>query len=619
MRKIAEWPPQVGSAEHASFIDVNEDPDKNFQDHSHKHPDAFVPEKSVLEDQESVTDIEGGIISPVDGVDWEYNMADDGKKASVEVYNDDSLIAVFSCNVAMSFQDKVAGLQVYPSLEEGAGLLFPYRRPEDVLFHMGTVKYPIDIIFVDANNTVKRIYKNIEPGTLGTFGCANISNVLEICGGLSTRLGIKVGSSIKVKKDVGVIQDRINKIASQYGVDNDVIIKYSKLGNTGLSNWKSLPILTISTSLNKYASEVKPKIITDLISSFKVNEEKEVLAFDFDGIIESASLVRVYKTAILTDDNTPYIRMDGHVVALDMAAGDEIYRYARVYDLPDDRMSDDEAIIASLNKSFEHFMRRSETIEDTIKLFKEVRAASNNNSDIVFVTRFDNPDFIRDMVCSRIKLEFGMRSGLENIKVLKASKNADAEDLITLLRNTYGNKNFKIFSDESLLKRASDPVSDDIKSKAKRAYRYLDSAEKDIDKSLDNMQNNLAEYEKIKGDAEAIMETKDQYNDSMRRQAKIVKSYLVKIRESIRILNDIKDISTTFEVIDSLAVSTKKTTDGAEELFELDEKLDNPDFQMIMGESVDQYSKLIDDLKSSIERAKQYINKEILGLVVLSS
>ena len=61
---------------------------------------------------------------------------------------------------------------------------------------MGSVGYPIDIIFIDEESRIKKICKNIQPGSLGVYGCAGIKSVLEISGGLSDALGIKVSFDI---------------------------------------------------------------------------------------------------------------------------------------------------------------------------------------------------------------------------------------------------------------------------------------------------------------------------------------------------------------------------------------------------------------------------------------
>lgn len=52
------------------------------------------------------------------------------------------------CEVADTHVKQAQGLQGTPKLAQGEGMLFPYDKPKDVTFHMGSVPYPIDLIFV---------------------------------------------------------------------------------------------------------------------------------------------------------------------------------------------------------------------------------------------------------------------------------------------------------------------------------------------------------------------------------------------------------------------------------------------------------------------------------------
>lgn len=102
----------------------------------------------------------------------------------------------FICDVADTYEKKVMGLQNRDYLNKKQGMLFTYKKPTDVSFHMGTVSFPIDIIFVDEENLVKKISSNIQPQTAGTFSCAQSKCVLEIPGGFCEANGIKEGDLI---------------------------------------------------------------------------------------------------------------------------------------------------------------------------------------------------------------------------------------------------------------------------------------------------------------------------------------------------------------------------------------------------------------------------------------
>ena len=128
-------------------------------------------------------------------LDKAYVINDISSKTVVARYYDEnsSESASFVCDIADTPKKKLDGLQVYSRLKDECGLVFPYKRATDVMFHMGSVSYPIDIIFIDDNDNIKKISKNIQPGSLDVFSCSGIKNVLEVSGGTCDLLDIRVG------------------------------------------------------------------------------------------------------------------------------------------------------------------------------------------------------------------------------------------------------------------------------------------------------------------------------------------------------------------------------------------------------------------------------------------
>lgn len=106
----------------------------------------------------------------------------------------------FICDLAEDYQDKVTGLQDRDVLQANSGMLFLYKKSSDLYFHMGTVKFAIDIIFSDENNKILKIYNNIKPRSLGTFGCSNAKTVLEIPGGYCLKNNISEGDYVSFNK-----------------------------------------------------------------------------------------------------------------------------------------------------------------------------------------------------------------------------------------------------------------------------------------------------------------------------------------------------------------------------------------------------------------------------------
>jgi uncharacterized membrane protein (UPF0127 family) len=106
-------------------------------------------------------------------------------------------LAKLQCEIAADDQSQTIGLQKYASLPKGYGMLFPYDPPRDrVTFHMGSVPFDIDIIFVGSNGRVSKIVENAEPGTRDRWGMSHISAVIEANGGFCRENGIEVGCEV---------------------------------------------------------------------------------------------------------------------------------------------------------------------------------------------------------------------------------------------------------------------------------------------------------------------------------------------------------------------------------------------------------------------------------------
>lgn len=104
--------------------------------------------------------------------------------------------AVVICDVAASPADQARGLQVRASLVPGDGMLFPFSPARAATFHMGSVSYPIDIVFVGADNRVAKIIHDAQPGAATRWGFATCSAVVELPGGFAQRVGLGLGALV---------------------------------------------------------------------------------------------------------------------------------------------------------------------------------------------------------------------------------------------------------------------------------------------------------------------------------------------------------------------------------------------------------------------------------------
>lgn len=106
--------------------------------------------------------------------------------------------ARFSIELADTPGERSQGLMHRESMPQSAGMLFVYDRPQPVSFWMRNTLIPLDMIFMDATGTVQHIHENAVPlDESGIDGGDDIQFVLEINGGLASRLGIKPGSELR--------------------------------------------------------------------------------------------------------------------------------------------------------------------------------------------------------------------------------------------------------------------------------------------------------------------------------------------------------------------------------------------------------------------------------------
>jgi uncharacterized membrane protein (UPF0127 family) len=104
-----------------------------------------------------------------------------------------------SCEVATTPSEKALGLQEHPPLDDRHGMLFPFYPAQSVMFHMGRVQFPIDIVFIDGPKVVK-ITSNLQPNPKyrSRYGAQRATSVLEVRGGFCFDNGISEGTIVTI-------------------------------------------------------------------------------------------------------------------------------------------------------------------------------------------------------------------------------------------------------------------------------------------------------------------------------------------------------------------------------------------------------------------------------------
>ena len=107
-------------------------------------------------------------------------------------------VSRFTVEVADEGAERAQGLMFRESMPRSAGMLFVYEAPQRASFWMKNTLIPLDMIFADETGRVTRVHSNAVPGdTTPIDGGEGVQFVLEINGGLATRLGIGEGSELR--------------------------------------------------------------------------------------------------------------------------------------------------------------------------------------------------------------------------------------------------------------------------------------------------------------------------------------------------------------------------------------------------------------------------------------
>ncbi|WP_341366189.1 DUF192 domain-containing protein [Yoonia sp. BS5-3] len=102
--------------------------------------------------------------------------------------------AHFTVEIADDFDERGRGLMFVEQMPMLSGMLFIYERPQSVSFWMKNTLIPLDMIFTAPDGEILSIHENAIPhDTTPIQGGDGVQMVLEINGGLSSRLGIAVG------------------------------------------------------------------------------------------------------------------------------------------------------------------------------------------------------------------------------------------------------------------------------------------------------------------------------------------------------------------------------------------------------------------------------------------
>jgi uncharacterized membrane protein (UPF0127 family) len=106
-------------------------------------------------------------------------------------------VHAFSVEVADTEEQRQRGLMFRRELPEGTGMLFDFKREQDVSFWMQNTYVPLDMIFIRRDGRIVRIAENTEPlSTKLVPSGGRVLAVLEVIAGTARKLGIAPGDVV---------------------------------------------------------------------------------------------------------------------------------------------------------------------------------------------------------------------------------------------------------------------------------------------------------------------------------------------------------------------------------------------------------------------------------------
>ena len=106
----------------------------------------------------------------------------------------------FRVEVAITPEEHARGLMYRSHLDTDAGMLFVFEEPGVQRFWMKNTLIPLDMIFIGPDLRIAGVVENAAPETeTERMVPARSQYVLEIGGGLSSRLGIHAGEPVELR------------------------------------------------------------------------------------------------------------------------------------------------------------------------------------------------------------------------------------------------------------------------------------------------------------------------------------------------------------------------------------------------------------------------------------
>jgi uncharacterized membrane protein (UPF0127 family) len=106
-------------------------------------------------------------------------------------------VHAFAVELALTPEEQSRGLMYRKTLPEGQGMLFDFKREQELTFWMKNTYVSLDMIFIRGDGRILRIAENTEPLSERMVPSGGpVRGVLEVVAGTARKLGIAPGDRV---------------------------------------------------------------------------------------------------------------------------------------------------------------------------------------------------------------------------------------------------------------------------------------------------------------------------------------------------------------------------------------------------------------------------------------
>ena len=104
----------------------------------------------------------------------------------------------FNVEMALSPDQQTVGLMFRKTVPADGGMLFDWGTPRDSAMWMRNTVSSLDMLFINADGTIRRVVENTVPESLATIDSRGpVRGTLELAAGTARRLGIHAGDRVE--------------------------------------------------------------------------------------------------------------------------------------------------------------------------------------------------------------------------------------------------------------------------------------------------------------------------------------------------------------------------------------------------------------------------------------